>query len=190
MATKIEIINRALQKIGARPINSLTEDSKNARAVAIAYDSCVEAELRDHDWAFARKREQLAPDPSPPPFGYGYKYRVPSDFVRLVDPDFFDGDPNLDWIIENGFILTNDGPTLNIIYVRKIQNAAEFDPLFCDVLSTRIAMEICEDITQSNTKLENLDALYESTIAKAKKANSTEKRTMVPPVDPWILARR
>jgi len=189
MATKIEICNKALQKIGARAINSLNEDSKNARAVTLAYESAKLAELRDHDWSFAIARAQLAASVTTPAFGYEAAYPLPSDFVRLVDPDLSDNSADLDWQIESGSILTNDEAPLNVRYVKNVSNANEFDVLFVDVLATRIAIEICEEITQSNTKLENLSALYEKSLAKAKKANGFERRRQKAPTDPWITSR-
>lgn len=190
MATKLEICNRALQKLGARTINSLTENSKNARAIALAYEPCKLAELREHDWNFALTRAQLAADSTDPDFGPEKRYPLPADFVRLVDPDLEDNSFDLDWQIESGAIHTNDSAPLNIRYVKNVTNASEFDPLFSEALATRIAIEICEEITQSNTKLENLSALYQDIQRKAKKANGFERRRAVPPTDPWIEARK
>ena len=51
MASKVEIANRALQKLGAKRIASLSEDSRNARAINAAYDTLREAELRAHTWS-------------------------------------------------------------------------------------------------------------------------------------------
>lgn len=56
MATQLEIVNRALQKIGAKRIASLTDDVKEAREVAACYDRLRDDELRAYNWRFAIRR--------------------------------------------------------------------------------------------------------------------------------------
>ena len=56
MASEVDICNRALSKLGAARITSLTEDSVNARACNAMYESVRDAELRAHPWNFAMKR--------------------------------------------------------------------------------------------------------------------------------------
>ena len=46
MASVVQISNRALQKLGAKSIVSLTEDSVNARAANLCYEDLRRAELR------------------------------------------------------------------------------------------------------------------------------------------------
>lgn len=189
MATKIEICNRALQKLGARTINALTEDSKNARSVNLAFESCKLAELADHDWNCAIKRAQLAEDTDAPLFGKEAAFTLPSDFVRLLDPDELDNTNQLDWQIENGKIYTDDSAPLEIRYIKNITNTSDFDPLLAEVLACRIALEICEDITQSNQKLQNISSLYQEALKKAKKSNAFQRRRMLPPEDDWVTVR-
>lgn len=51
--TPVDIGNRALQIVGANRIASLTEDSKNAAAIAFVYDKLRKAELRRNVWKFS-----------------------------------------------------------------------------------------------------------------------------------------
>jgi len=60
-ASAIDIINRALQHVGATRISSLTENSKNASEGRFIYDSVRRAELRRNNWAFATKRAVMRP---------------------------------------------------------------------------------------------------------------------------------
>ena len=62
MASEVDIANRALQKLGAESIVSLTQDSENARACNLCYEPIRDAELRAHPWNFAIKRASLAAD--------------------------------------------------------------------------------------------------------------------------------
>lgn len=62
--TPVDIANRALQHVGVgakNRITSFTDDSKNAAAVAFAYDKVRRAELRRNVWRFAIRRATLRP---------------------------------------------------------------------------------------------------------------------------------
>lgn len=62
MADKLRIVNRALQRIGAKRLTSLTETTKERLAVDAAYDDVVEQELMTNFWTFALKRTKLSRD--------------------------------------------------------------------------------------------------------------------------------
>ena len=88
MATsEVEICNRALQKIGAKRITSLTQDAPNARACNVAYFVLRDMELRNHPWNFSIKRAELAADATPPDWGRQNSFTLPSDFLCLR-PDY------------------------------------------------------------------------------------------------------
>lgn len=57
--TPTDIANRGLQYCGASRIVSLTEDSKNANAVAFVYDKLRQAELRRAVWKFSVRKAVL-----------------------------------------------------------------------------------------------------------------------------------
>ncbi len=56
-----DIANRALQHVGGTRIDALTDDSKNAAAVAFCYDKLRRAELRRNVWRFSIRRAILRP---------------------------------------------------------------------------------------------------------------------------------
>ena len=57
----IDIINRALQRVGATKIASLTEDSKNCDETTFCYDKLRQAEYRRNVWRFAIRVAALRP---------------------------------------------------------------------------------------------------------------------------------
>lgn len=185
MATSdVDICNRALQKLGAGRITSLNEDSPNAHECNVAYEAVRDAELRDHVWSFARKRAQLAADTATPDFGYSYQYELPVDCLRVLP-----GRSVTDWQIEGTHILTDDGAPLEVVYVKKVTDPNEMDSLFREVLAARLAWELAEVITQSNTKKAEVAAEYREAIAKAKRTNAIERVSDEPPDDEWVTAR-
>lgn len=189
MASKVEIANRALQLLGAKRIVSLTEDSRNARAVNAAYEPVKKAELRKHPWGFAITRVALAADATAPAFTKTNSFPMPSNCLRPLAPDPEVNYNDLDWIIEGRAIITNDSAPLNLRYVRDVDDPNIMDPLFREALSAKIAREICEEITQSNTKISTADAVYKEAIDEAKRVNAIEKVAAKPPEDEWITVR-
>lgn len=189
MASKAEIANRALQKLGAKRIVSLTEDSRNARAVNAAFETLKEAELREHPWNFSIQRVQLAAETTAPVFGKARYFQLPSDFLRLLAPDPEQNYNSHDWQIEGRLIATNDSAPLNVRYVKNVTDPNTMDVLFREALASRIAYELCEEITQSNTKKEAAMKDYDSAIAKAKKTNAIERVAAQPPEDTWVTIR-
>jgi hypothetical protein len=187
MASTVEICNRALQKLGASKITSLTEDSRNARACNLAYEPVKQALLREHPWSCAIKRAELAADAQAPTHTKAYRYELPSDFIGLLEEDYPTN--NSDWQIEGKMIVTDDVAPLYIRYIYDVTDPNEMDALFREALSCKLALELCEELTQSNTKLAALEALYTDIVRQAKKSNAIERTPQQPPEDPWVTVR-
>lgn len=184
MASNVGICNRALQKLGATRIVSLTEDSRNARACNAAFEAVRDALLRKHPWNFAITRVTLAPDATDPDFEYDYAFSLPSDCLRIL-PD----NEVTDWVVEGRKILTNDGDTLELRYIKRVTDPNEFDPYFTEVLSAAIAVETCEEITQSNTKFQLVESQFKDALREAKQVNAFETISSDPPEDTWLTVR-
>ncbi|SOD41316.1 hypothetical protein [Nitrosovibrio sp. Nv4] len=186
----VSIANLALQKLGAARITSLTEDSRNARSINNCYELVRDRELRAHKWNFAVKRTTLAPDATAPDFDFGYAFTLPSDCLRILPPSRH----GLDWKIENhggsAAILTNDGDTLEILYISSVEDPTVFDPLFVDAFAAKLAWHICEELTQSNQKKADAFNEYKMAIREARQANAFENISEDAPEDPWLAVRR
>lgn len=186
MASEVSICNLALQKLGATRIASLTDDSRNARSCNAAYEHIRDVELADHDWNFARARTTVAADATAPAFGYAYSYTLPADCLQIRP----DNSADLDWQIEGNNLLTNWGAPLELVYTRRVEDPNLFHRAFIEALACRLAIHMCDEITQSNQKLANLDQQYTVAIRDAKKANAFAKVSQEFPEDSWLAARR
>lgn len=189
MASEVSISNRALQKLGASRITSLDDATTNARACNACYAELRDAELRRHTWNFSIQRAELAADGTAPSWGRANAFELPSDFLRLLSPYPEDNLSNLDWQIEGRKIYTDDAAPLYIRYVARITDPTLMDALFRELLATRMAYEMCEEITQSNTKKDLLYRDMRDIVAEAKRVNAMENVSAEPPVDTWITAR-
>ena len=198
MASVIQVANRALTKLGAARITSLSDDNKQARAISSCFDDLRDAELRAKRWQFSLKRTTLAALVSTPAFGYQYQYQVPADFLKLdlVDDRFpdvnLDGYVNeefLDWVIEGNLILTDIGAPLKLRYIAQITDPNAWDPMFREALACRIAAELAEDLTQSTGKRQQAWQEYDQAVRAAVKAGSIERQPVMVADSTWIFGR-
>lgn len=197
MADEVDICNLALQRLGAKAISALNEDSTAGRECNRIYEHARDAELRSHPWSFARTRVELAALSTAPEFGFAAQYQLPADFVRLLPARNTPSnvvvlggiDPNIDWQIEGRKILTDDGSPLQIVYLKKVTDPNDFDALYTDLLVARIAMDLAEKITQSNTKKTDAKQTYKRTKDEAKRVNAFERPPQEAPTDTWVTAR-
>lgn len=202
--TQLQICNRGLQLLGSQPITSIQENSRGARAMNRAYQPVFLNELRQNFWRFAIKRIQLAASATPPLFGPANYFLLPGDFIMMAPQDT-NVNPNStgpsimgttgprDWQIENTgsgvAIVTNDPAPLSLRYVSSAITESMFDVSFAEALSASLAMEVCEELTQSNSKIATAEKLYDNAINQARKRNAFEMPPAVSPIDPWILVR-
>jgi hypothetical protein len=189
MASQTGICNRALEKIGESPIVSINDDTKQAQALKRVYQDSLEALLVEYPWHFAKKRAALPASATKPGWGFANAYPVPTDFLRLVaikdGPDFsIEADPS-----GSQAILCDAAPPLNILYLYVVGDPGRLPPHFVEAFSSKLAFDICEDLTQSNTKKDILAQLFASDLLRAKKINGLQKAPDAFPTFSWLAAR-
>jgi hypothetical protein len=159
-----EIANLALSKLGPGGgyITAFDTDATvQAQAARRTYAAMRDLVLESHPWRFARKRAVLAASSTAPDWGYTTAYPVPSDFLRLLSTDTFEGDHE----VEGGEILTSDydsTESLNIRYLARIEDTSKFSPAFVDALATRWAAELAMTVTKSKGQREALLTEYKT----------------------------
>lgn len=188
-ASEVSICNLALQKLGAKRITSLTDDSNNARQCNACYTTLRDKELRVHPWKFAVTRAVLTPLADAPAFDFTYAFPLPSDCLRVLLPNR----SNLDWQRETQdgqqVILTNDGNSINLRYISRVTDPTQFDVAFIEALASKIAWNCCEQITQSNEKKAVAEKDYKTAISEASKTDAFEDEAQDPPPSSWETAR-
>lgn len=198
MKSQIAICNHALTKIGEQRIISLGDDNKAARALTSAWDICLNSELRAHNWRFAITRTRLAALSTAPDWGFQYQYQLPSDNLRLIQVNDYIIDVNAGYYnqrdtsmyqLESNKILTDLAAPLKIRYVRQVVDTTEFDALFDDVLACKLAMQICEEITDSGSLKQAISEEYKQALRNALKANAMEITAFAINDSNWINDR-
>ena len=161
--------------------------------------------LRKFRWNFAITRVVLAPDSTTPAYDYLYQFTLPSDCLRIILPN----DNTLDWQVEGRKILTNGGTqssaiegasltggtgtastvALRLRYVSDVSDPNIFDAMFREALALKLAVEMCDELTQSNAKKQALRDEYKDYIADCYLSDSLESIPVDPPEDLWVTAR-
>jgi len=185
MASKTEIANRALSKLGQPRVSNIdTTDTKAARTIRNMWDNVRDSLLQSFPWNFSVRRAQLAADGSAPAWGWAKQYTLPSDFLSLIE---IKNNPRYE--VADGFIMTDEGAPLYIKYVRRVVNTGLYDAMFAEAFAAQLAVEACEEITQSNTKKQILIAERDGIIKMAYQNDSIQNPVAEPLVDEWLTAR-
>lgn len=108
MTTRIDIINRALVRIGEEPLQS--EEAPGADTHLAVYDSILEMLLSLYPWSFARAVWRLARLSTAPAQHWAYAYQLPTDLLGAPRAAFNRSDrrlPFTDWRLEGRTLLTD-----------------------------------------------------------------------------------
>lgn len=198
MASEVDVANRALTKLGAARITALSDDNKQARAIDSMFDIVRDAELRAHIWAFAVKRASLTALGTTPEWGFSYEYAIPADCLRLIQvnevyqgPDLSDyrNAPTAEYVLEGGKILCDFASPLKIRYIFQEDDPTNWDSTFVEAMACRLAAELAEDLTQSNTKKDAAWKEYDQAIKTAIRSGAVEQQHQDMPDDSWVLSR-
>lgn len=201
MATKINIINSALTKLGAERLMSETDNTAASRAVEAVYDGVLLALLRDYRWAFSIKRAKLAAMYDAPEFGYRYQYELPSDCLRVdMVNDLAFGDwhqrdhhawqqPMPVYQIEGRRILTDTEAPLLLRYGSSVDDPSAYDSSFADTLACALAAELAESLTQASTKKQSAQQDLQIAIRRARQSSAIERPQIIQQDTSWYTAR-
>jgi len=204
MASEVDIANRALSMLGEIRITSLDDANKPARAMKARYDLLRDAELSAYPWRFAVKRVSLAATTDTPAWGFSLIYNRPIDDLRPIKVGgafvnaetigvFYESTgvytEQSPYEIIEGRIHTDLSAPLDYEYVAQITDAGQFDPLFVQALAARLASDAAEELTQSNSKAERADRIYQQTLAQARRVNSLYRPPRRKETGRWMSSR-
>lgn len=159
MATRLQIVNGALVKLGARIITSISGQEKEAKVTAARFDACRQAVLRLYSWAFATTQVVLTSPAPTPAFGFTVAFGLPGDCLRVVRIN--EGDEEFSVV---GDTVQCDSTEIRLTYVYDYgsgENDTFSDPLFCECLSLYLAWDCAYSLTQSSELRDAMWALFD-----------------------------
>lgn len=178
MATSaVSICNAALDALGSDPITALSDDTKAGRWCNRNYERVRDAVLRAYPWNCAIARAVLAATDAPA-FGYDNKFPLPEG----PDPAFclrvlsIDGevDFGLTYKIEGRNILTDEDAPLEILYIARVEDPAQFDALLVDAIAARLALDAAYPLGGSVSLAEAMSKVYQEKLAEARGVDAQE----------------
>lgn len=184
MVSTVDICNRALQKLGHTKITSLDDDVKAARESQRAFALVRDAVFRDHPWNCLLARASLAALSEAPAWGFANQFQLPVDCLRVLEAEADCG-----WRVEGRRILSDASAPLNVLYVRQETDPEQYDLLLVEALASRLAAELAESLTQSNTKKEMAERAYLEVLGQARRADAQEGSARRLFRSSWLEAR-
>ena len=181
-STFVSISNRALTLLGAQPITSLSDDTKEARSCNRMHEQSRDQVLRGHPWNFATKRVALAANTIAPVWYYTNAFDWPSDCLRILQVDTVE-----EWVVEGRSIVSDAAAPLNIVYTSQVIDITLFDTLFVEAYALRLAADIAYDITASQPVMANMEELYTRKLAEARMVDAQEAQPAAEST--WLQSR-
>lgn len=191
MPSQVAIANRALSRLGSERILTLDQASTAARAIKDAWVMVRDEVLRAHSWNCVTKRASISELSTTPSFGYQHHYQLPTDCMRVLEVLSGDGETptSYPWVVESRLLLTDESAPLRIRYVRREEDTTKYDPLLASCIAARLALELAEELTQSNAKIQTAQVWYQSLLLSARKADGEEQSVMPFVEDEWVTSR-
>lgn len=212
----LDIYNLALTRIGHEPLAAETERGKGGDRCRLHYPILRDVVLRAHPWNFAIRRVALAQLVFTPAFEYDYAYALPTEpyCLKVIRTDYeavgfastavygFPGmhgispmaiEYRIESVRINGTdvraLLCNES-ALKIEYIARITDVAQYDALFVDALSARLAAEIAIAMTDNQSVTKTLMDLYAAKLSEARSVDAQEGSAReIVNTDAYLLAR-
>lgn len=127
-----------------------------------------------------------------PAFGYSYLYSLPTDCLRVLDIN--ETAHSSEWRIEGAFILA-DSDSLEVRYIYNVTDYTTMDVMFYQALAHYLAYNLCDHISASDQKKNELHAyLYggqgkRGILPQARFADATEDSQQIFEANDWIDSR-
>jgi len=207
VTSETEIANMALTLCGHSTITSLDNATNGSSLCKLHYANARDGLLRSHPWNFAVKRLALASVASPGvPFEYTYKFALPDDCLKVIRTSdeatgyvpaaAVYGYPGLVGVgagntyrIEGRYILTNSD-TMSVEYIARITDVTQFDTLFVEALSYKLAALIGMALTDNASLVSNMTSLFNSKMMEARSMDAQEGTPRdVVESSGWLAAR-
>ena len=187
MNSPVQVCNKALVRIGAQTITSMTESSEQARKCNEIYEDARDEVLGMHPWNFAIKRVALAEVSSYSSLDseYDKAFQRPSDCIR---PLKINDDEYESWNEEGEYILTNASTPI-LKYISRIETESKFSPAFNKAFVYYLASELAYCLTHDLNVASKMEAKMVAQIKNAKSEDGQSGSPTQPIQDEWTDSR-
>jgi len=154
--TDVSICARALVLLGAQPINSLDDDTDNARLCALVYPALKNTIMSKFGWRFLMVKKALTMDAQAPVNEWKYSFIIPGEALSVPHAIFYSqGDKVAAGDFEVfGRRVSTDNAAMYMDYVVS-KPEAEWMPWFVDLMVKALCAEIAFGVTDQQSVADN-----------------------------------
>jgi len=190
--SETDIANLAVMSLGIKtPIDNIdTEDSNEARYCRRFYAPARDAILRSHPWNCAIYRKTITALADAPDSDYDYQFQLPINpyCLRILQVGEAADQP-IEWRVEGRRLLTNDS-SAKLVYIKRITDTNEFDPLLVDALALKLAIKIAMPLTSNKEiKADLIKELEGLSLPEARTIDGQESSGQSVIVETWMESR-
>ena len=166
MASKVQICNLALSRLGAAIITSLTDGTTEANLCSTFFDDLAKRAMVQGSWTTTIRRVELAKTTNTPAYEFSSEFQLPVDpkCLRLleINESLAGATPHA---IEGDKLLTN-GSTVKIKYIGELTDTEDYGPLLTEALEILLASYLAHPITGSASLARELKGEYFELVAR------------------------
>ena len=171
-SSEVDLYNIALNFLGAESVMDPAQLTESALIMASLYPAVRDAVLRAHPWNCALERAALAANATPPAWGFSAQYQLPSDpwclrVYRLQDS-------TIPYTVEGRRLLCNESGPLNVLYIARVHDVAQFDALLLQAVAARLAFASAYRITNNDDMTKRAWDWYEKLLSEARSIDGQE----------------
>ena len=126
-------------------------------------------------------------------------YLLPNGFLREAPQDPKAGSTSYlgapsglaydDWVFDGPYLISREVEPICLRFAADVQQVTAMDPMFCELLALRIALDGNERVTQAAEKEGAIGQKYKQFGADARTVNGIEQGPTEPPEDDYITCR-
>lgn len=177
----IKICSNALQVLGADPINSFDDETRESQICASIYPLIKRNTLQKHYWRFSIRQEQLSQLVATPLYDFRYAYQLPNDFLRFVGKQ----NPSINHQIFENKIYTDVNPLF--ISMQYEASAQYFPSYFEYLLQLELMKELALGLMEDESKEQRLAAKAREQLIAARTIDSQNNTVSIIPNELFTL---
>lgn len=189
MASKINICNIALQKVGANRITSLDDGTAEANFCSTVYDQIVEEVISEGAWSAAIRRASLAQTTNTPAFEYTYEYQLPVDprCISVVEINACLAS-EVPYVIEGDKLLCNE-TSAQIKYTVFLTSSSSYGVFLTSAIVARLAWELSYNFTGNASLVADYEQRYMLQLQKSLASDALQGTADSLNTDGYLLNR-
>lgn len=139
------------------------------------------------------RRAQIGADVNQPLFGFSNQFPLPEGpdplYCLRLYQIYGELEYEINYKVEGRNILCDEAGPLNIIYIARVEDTRQFDPLLDEAIAAQLAVYLCTNRTESGSRTQGMQEYMKEVMRQARMADAQEGRPDPFTVKTWREAR-